>query len=264
MSCCGVWRLAAVYVLLWCVVLWWVLLGCVLLWCDVVLCYAVLYGRRNLTKNPSLKLSGKTADCNPGETICSKGQPKQAYTPVAQGYCSALPCTALALMDVVQSCPAKVIRSRSKRWLHRFSSRAQAPTRETSPGNERGWMKTEIRRVVKCCEAQALRSHIPTCAHVCSCRQTRYWGVQCMDFLSKSDPVRSLRQKLMCGFSTRGNSNPTCGPEAEEAERPGSANFLANENASSRCDVGHAGGRDVLKMRVALLDRMETNREEQV
>ena len=39
-------------------VLWWVLLGCVLLWCDVVLCYAVLYGRRNLTKNPSLKLSG--------------------------------------------------------------------------------------------------------------------------------------------------------------------------------------------------------------
>ena len=48
-----------VYVLLWCVVLWWVLLGCVLLWCDVVLCYAVLYGRRNLTKNPSLKLSGK-------------------------------------------------------------------------------------------------------------------------------------------------------------------------------------------------------------
>ena len=53
------WRLAAVYVLLWCVVLWWVLLGCVLLWCDVVLCYAVLYGRRNLTKNPSLKLSGK-------------------------------------------------------------------------------------------------------------------------------------------------------------------------------------------------------------
>ena len=58
MSCCGVWRLAAVYVLLWCVVLWWVLLGCVLLWCDVVLCYAVLYGRRNLTKNPSLKLSG--------------------------------------------------------------------------------------------------------------------------------------------------------------------------------------------------------------
>ena len=55
------WRLAAVYVLLWCVVLWWVLLGCVLLWCDVVLCYAVLYGRRNLTKNPSLKLSGKTA-----------------------------------------------------------------------------------------------------------------------------------------------------------------------------------------------------------
>ena len=52
------WRLAAVYVLLWCVVLWWVLLGCVLLWCDVVLCYAVLYGRRNLTKNPSLKLSG--------------------------------------------------------------------------------------------------------------------------------------------------------------------------------------------------------------
>ena len=54
------WRLAAVYVLLWCVVLWWVLLGCVLLWCDVVLCYAVLYGRRNLTKNPSLKLSGIT------------------------------------------------------------------------------------------------------------------------------------------------------------------------------------------------------------
>ena len=53
------WRLAAVYVLLWCVVLWWVLLGCVLLWCDVVLRYAVLYGRRNLTKNPSLKLSGK-------------------------------------------------------------------------------------------------------------------------------------------------------------------------------------------------------------
>ena len=48
MSCCGV-------------VLWWVLLGCVLLWCDVVLCYAVLYGRRNLTKNPSLKLSGKSA-----------------------------------------------------------------------------------------------------------------------------------------------------------------------------------------------------------
>ena len=46
-------RLAAVYVLLWCVVLWWVLLGCVLLWCDVV-----LYGRRNLTKNLSLKLSG--------------------------------------------------------------------------------------------------------------------------------------------------------------------------------------------------------------
>ena len=36
------WRLAAVYVLLWCVVLWWVLLGCVLLWCDVVLCCAVL------------------------------------------------------------------------------------------------------------------------------------------------------------------------------------------------------------------------------
>ena len=34
-------------------------MGCVLLWCDVVLCYAVLYGRRNLTKNPSLKLSGK-------------------------------------------------------------------------------------------------------------------------------------------------------------------------------------------------------------
>ena len=65
------WRLAAVYVLLWCVVLWWVyvllwcvvlwwvLVGCVLLWCDVVLCYAVLYERRNLTKNPSLKLSGK-------------------------------------------------------------------------------------------------------------------------------------------------------------------------------------------------------------
>ena len=52
------WRLAAAYVLLWCVVLWWVLLGCVLLWCDVVLCYAVFYGRRNLTKNPSLKLSG--------------------------------------------------------------------------------------------------------------------------------------------------------------------------------------------------------------
>ena len=59
------WRLAAVYVLLWCVVLWWVLLGCVLLWCDVVMCYAVLYGRRNLTKNPSLKLSGKIEAINP-------------------------------------------------------------------------------------------------------------------------------------------------------------------------------------------------------
>ena len=43
-SCCGV-CLAVVC---------GVLLGCVLLWCDVV-----LYGRRNLTKNPSLKLSGK-------------------------------------------------------------------------------------------------------------------------------------------------------------------------------------------------------------
>ena len=42
-SCCGV-CLAVVC---------GVLLGCVLLWCDVV-----LYGRRNLTKNPSLKLSG--------------------------------------------------------------------------------------------------------------------------------------------------------------------------------------------------------------
>ena len=44
MSCCGV---------------WWILVGCVLLWCDVVLCYAVLNGRRNLTKNPSLKFSDK-------------------------------------------------------------------------------------------------------------------------------------------------------------------------------------------------------------
>ena len=44
-SCCGV-CLAVVC---------GVLLGCVLLWCDVV-----LYGRRNLTKNPSLKLSGKS------------------------------------------------------------------------------------------------------------------------------------------------------------------------------------------------------------
>ena len=59
-------RLAAVYVLLWCVVLWWVLLGCVLLWCDVV-----LYGRRNLTKNPSLKLSGTKEEetCSPVEPV---------------------------------------------------------------------------------------------------------------------------------------------------------------------------------------------------
>ena len=57
MSCCGV-------------VLWWVLLGCVLLWCDVVMCYAVLYGRRNLTKNPSLKLSGIYVYINQHFKVC--------------------------------------------------------------------------------------------------------------------------------------------------------------------------------------------------
>ena len=77
------WRLAAVYVLLWCVVLWWVLLGCVLLWCDVVLCYAVLYGRRNLTKNPSLKLSGMNMCCD-AKTVVYEGSQQKPYQNPAQ------------------------------------------------------------------------------------------------------------------------------------------------------------------------------------
>ena len=90
------WRLAAVYVLLWCVVLWWVLLGCVLLWCDVVLCYAVLYGRRNLTKNPSLKLSGKNWALGPGlETSFSK-HPN--------------PCPVMLPTDTPIHCPVRCVR----------------------------------------------------------------------------------------------------------------------------------------------------------
>ena len=65
-------------------------------------------------------------------------------------------------------------------------------------------------------------------------------------------------------FQRAGTQTPRAAQKLKKRSGQGSAKFLANENASSRCDVGHAGGRDVLKMRVALLDRMETNREEQV
>ena len=68
-------------------------MGCVLLWCDVVLCYAVLYGRRNLTKKPSLKLSGKSPktlnSCLPllGESpVLSSGcQGDRAESPCSAG-----------------------------------------------------------------------------------------------------------------------------------------------------------------------------------
>ena len=74
-------------------VLWWVLLGCVLLWCDVVLCYAVFYGRRNLTKNPSLKLSGKK-NClctNPITLHPADAAPRYPAKAKAQDLASCLP-----------------------------------------------------------------------------------------------------------------------------------------------------------------------------